>query len=320
MPVALYCTLSIHAASLMRISVIIPCYNHSDLLHRCVMSVLDNGAVEGEEVIVVDDGSEGGVGCMEQSLAEAAKNRHIPLRFLGQPHKGASAARNYGLERAEGDYIWFVDADDTIEKGALSVLLTRIVSECDMVRMGNMRRASDGKVVGKSSLFDHTTYLYRRQFLRERQLRYPEEMRILEDSMFVLRCLQHRPRILDITDCRFYLLGDRHSSTTGAWNAARSARFVPDILRFFLAFRRLADAEDGEPLSLRVHYDRYFYVYLRVLAVKGCPWHLLERFRNEARAPQFYYTSSPTFPMRLLRCKSVHQFLALFCRVFRRLC
>ena len=78
----------------MRISVIIPCYNHNDLLHRCVMSVLDNGAAEGVEVIVVNDGSGGGVGCVEQSLTNAASNRHIPWRFFGHPHNGALAAGN----------------------------------------------------------------------------------------------------------------------------------------------------------------------------------------------------------------------------------
>lgn len=86
-------------------SVIIPVYNRTDLLKRAVGSVLRQD-FDDFEVLVVDDGSVVDI----RSIVEAFSDTRI--RYHRQPNRGASAARNAGIDRARGDYVAFLDSDD----------------------------------------------------------------------------------------------------------------------------------------------------------------------------------------------------------------
>ena len=92
------------------ISFIIPIYNAEPYLVRCIHSVLKQTTSEPLQVILVDDGS------TDNSLAIAQEGAREEKRIvvLRQPHAGQSAARNLGLKHAQGEYVAFVDADDTI--------------------------------------------------------------------------------------------------------------------------------------------------------------------------------------------------------------
>lgn len=101
-----------------QISIIIPCYNSVKYLERCINSVKAQ-TYSNFEVIVVDDGS---VDNTYEILNELTRmdNRFCVHR---QVNKGVSAARNYGLDHARGQYIAFVDSDDWVEENWLSVLV-----------------------------------------------------------------------------------------------------------------------------------------------------------------------------------------------------
>lgn len=98
------------------ISFIIPLYNCEHWISRCLDSIY---AIEHEEefyeVIVVDDGSTDN----GKSIVERYKSIHNNLKLIKQDNRGASAARNTGLEVAKGNWIWFVDADDRIIPSAI---------------------------------------------------------------------------------------------------------------------------------------------------------------------------------------------------------
>jgi glycosyltransferase involved in cell wall biosynthesis len=86
-------------------SVIIPVYNRTDMLKRAVGSVLRQD-FDDFEVIVVDDGSVDDI----RSIVETFSDSRI--RYHRQSNRGASAARNAGIDRARGDYVAFLDSDD----------------------------------------------------------------------------------------------------------------------------------------------------------------------------------------------------------------
>lgn len=87
------------------VTVIIPTYNHGDVVGRAVQSVLQQ-TFRDFEILVVDDGSEDDT----RRLIEAMRER--PIRYVSQEHRGRSAARNHGMRLARGRYIAFLDADD----------------------------------------------------------------------------------------------------------------------------------------------------------------------------------------------------------------
>jgi glycosyltransferase involved in cell wall biosynthesis len=88
----------------MDISVIIPAYNAEQWIGRAIGSVLDQ-TLAPAEILVVDDGSTDGTAC-------AVRRYGAATRYLFQPNGGPAAARNQGIDRAESEWIAFLDADD----------------------------------------------------------------------------------------------------------------------------------------------------------------------------------------------------------------
>lgn len=103
----------------MRFSVVIPVYNVADYLRGCVDSVLANDCSDCE-IILVDDGSTDGI-CPALCDEIAAEHPGL-IRVIHQENRGLGGARNTGLEAARGEYLFFLDSDDTIVPDALSKL------------------------------------------------------------------------------------------------------------------------------------------------------------------------------------------------------
>lgn len=115
-----------------KFSIIIPVYNVASYVRECLDSVLDQSFINWE-AICVDDGSTDGSG---EILDDYAKN-DSRLRVIHQLNAGVSAARNVGLDLAQGEYVLFVDGDDLIHPRILEYLID--IFDCqsaDGVRYG----------------------------------------------------------------------------------------------------------------------------------------------------------------------------------------
>lgn len=104
------------------ISVILPTYNRAYCLERSMRSVLEQSYPD-LELIIVDDGSDDGT----KELVENMQQTDPRVRyFYTRINQGAAAARNYGIERASGDYVAFQDSDDLWRPEKLSVQMQRL--------------------------------------------------------------------------------------------------------------------------------------------------------------------------------------------------
>lgn len=112
------------------VSIIIPTYNTPPrLFKRCIQSLFEQ-TYDNIELIVVDDGS---APVYSGILAKFA-NKDSRIRLIGGGHKGVSHARNVGIDAAEGDWIAFVDADDTVDASYISESVDLALEESlDMV-------------------------------------------------------------------------------------------------------------------------------------------------------------------------------------------
>ncbi len=125
------------------ISVIIPTYNRAETVKRAVESVLSQ-TYRNFELIVVDDGSTDNTGKTLNSYAPH-------LRYLHQPNRGVSAARNAGAREAAGEYVAFLDSDDEwkpekLEKHIKYMLANNFsVSQADEIWIRNGKRLNKGK-------------------------------------------------------------------------------------------------------------------------------------------------------------------------------
>ena len=101
------------------VSIVMPCYNARAHLPRSVGSVLAQSFSDWE-LITVDDGS------VDDTLAWLQAQHDPRIRVFSQTNRGVSAARNAGLERAHGDCVAFLDADDTWEPVFLAETTARV--------------------------------------------------------------------------------------------------------------------------------------------------------------------------------------------------
>ena len=102
----------------MKLSIIIPLYNNENTLGRCLKSVLSQYLYKCE-IIIVDDGSTDNSGF----LADEWARKDARISVIHKKNGGPSDARNYGLERMNGDYVTFVDSDDELSPNTLEPLL-----------------------------------------------------------------------------------------------------------------------------------------------------------------------------------------------------
>jgi len=103
-----------------RLTFIVPIYNTAKYLPKCIDSLLNQDIPHSDyQIILVNDGS------TDNSLliCESYLEKYSNIIVLSQSNAGQSAARNLGMTKAEGDYIWFVDSDDFIEPHCLSKCL-----------------------------------------------------------------------------------------------------------------------------------------------------------------------------------------------------
>jgi len=136
-------------------SVVIPTFNRKPILEKCLLALeqqqFDHALVSGYEVVVVDDGSTDGTVAWLQS--QTADFPHV--RLFEQDHKGPAAARNLGVEMAQGDTIIFIDSDLVVLNGFLqfhAAALTQAQKE-----RGNDRIFTYGRVVNTCNFDDPTS-------------------------------------------------------------------------------------------------------------------------------------------------------------------
>ncbi len=188
-------------------------------LCECLDSVLDQQYSD-FEVCLVDDGSqdESRLICDEYAL----KDSRIKLKH--QANGGVSVARNTALEMANGEFVWFVDADDYIERDCLDYLDAIIhKSQSDTVFFGNKRMLSQSNLSYESCekhkfLCSHYSYcnpliIFSRNVIEAFHLRFTPGMKMAEDLEFQYKYLLHCRKPIAIPYDLYYIR-ERHNSAS----------------------------------------------------------------------------------------------------------
>ena len=186
------------------ISIIVPVYNTEKYLSKCLDSIL-NQSYKNLEIILVDDGSKDGSGDICDKYA-AVDSR---IKVIHKENEGVSKARNTALEIATGDYIGFVDSDDTINPEMFKILYNNLVNNeveisiCDFKMVYNdreehlnkenlsMRLSSDKAIenilLGKYFQGHLCNKLFKANVIGE--LRFDEDIYVYEDMLLVIKAI-----------------------------------------------------------------------------------------------------------------------------------
>ena len=114
------------------VSVIVPVYNGERYIHRCIDSLI-NQTYRNIEIILVNDGSSDN----SENIIHEYAERDSRIKLYNQKNQGVSVARNVGLNKANGKYVMFVDADDYIELNMVAEMVNKIQYENTIVFCDN---------------------------------------------------------------------------------------------------------------------------------------------------------------------------------------
>lgn len=107
----------------MKLSIIIPMYNVEAYIRRCLVSCeIQDISHDEYEIVVINDGSPD----RSLAIAEEVANEYSNITIISQENRGLSVARNTGIKKASGDYLFFVDSDDWIERNCLKMLCDKL--------------------------------------------------------------------------------------------------------------------------------------------------------------------------------------------------
>ena len=112
---------------MIKLSIIIPIFNVERYIERCIKSVAAHQDIDVDlyEIILINDGSTDNSLEIAKQVAENYNN----ISIITQKNTGLGGARNHGIKLAKGEYIWFIDSDDFIQKRSLNAILQKLSDE-----------------------------------------------------------------------------------------------------------------------------------------------------------------------------------------------
>lgn len=241
--------------SIIKVSIIIPIYNSQKYLRRCLDSILVHQIKE-IEVIMVDDGS------TDASANICREYEQMDYRFVYcyQKKKGVSAARNRGISIAKGEYIAFVDSDDTVEKNMFEKMYCSAkdnnsdICICDYYRViGSERLPVTDSLKGGLYLNDSINLLnpifgmisdkgdircdnsdvwrriFKRTFVTENRLMFSEDISHAEDTLFTIQATACAGSVYYLKDHRLY----NHYYNPNSLCTRYDQRYIGERLDYF---------------------------------------------------------------------------------------
>lgn len=262
----------------MKLSIVIPVYNTRDYLAACVESALDDSRGD-YELILVNDGSTDDSGVI---AGEYARRYPSLVRLITTENGGLGAARNVGLEHARGEYLLFLDSDDSLEKGALAEILDALDGGFDIAVFDLRQVNPEGGTVGimqgcgrdgdftldgypelLSQLPSACNKLFRRSLFTDSGVRFPgrvwfEDLRTVPKLYPLAGTIRYIPRA-------WYRYLVRPGSITNSANAARNLEIIDAAEELLSWYRQAGLYERYEPqLCAMAHYNAFLTSSVRV--------------------------------------------------------
>lgn len=218
------------------ISIIVPVYNVSDYIEKCVKSILAQ-TYENIEIILVDDGSKDDSGNKCEQLKQMDKR----IKVIHKENGGLSSARNAGIDIAKGKYLTFIDSDDYVNVDFIKVLYNNLINYKSDISAVSVKKVynqnQDTHEFNKSNItitegiekyyniYNSKAFvtvvswnkLYKRKIFEN--LRYKEGI-LHEDEEIIHKILSKANRIV-YDDAKLYYYFQRNNSIMNKYNIKR---------------------------------------------------------------------------------------------------
>lgn len=257
-----------------KISVIVPCYNVEKFVEKCIDSLI-NQTYDNIEIIAIDDQSKDNTFEVLKKLKEKYGEK-ITL-YQNEKNKGLAYTRNFGVSKANGKYVGFIDSDDYIDPHYYEVLVEKIINEkADLVvndiqlvdengkYIGNVNKACNGEI-SKLSIIDNglcasaCNKLLRKDLL----VKYPFlEGKINEDVASIIPIIVNSNKIA-YTDKAVYFYVQRSNSIQ---NSKFSEKRFDMFDSISVCLDRIKDSENYEEYKdvILLHQLLEIYIYILI--------------------------------------------------------
>ena len=233
------------------ISIIVPVYKTERFLNACIASILAQTFTD-FELILVDDGSPDGC----PALCDAAAAKDSRIRVIHKKNGGQSTARNAGLDAAHGEWIAFVDSDDTITPDYCAKLYAAVQATGAQMAVCNYRQVDESgqplkeqylhvraEVLDQKQALEHCTLLpymvvWNKLFHAAifEKLRFRENL-IYEDTILMAQAIEQTEKVVNIPD-QMYLYRKVRGSTMNSKVTLRNLDRVEANYAVFECARR----------------------------------------------------------------------------------
>ncbi|MCT3924687.1 glycosyltransferase family 2 protein [Elizabethkingia anophelis] len=219
------------------ISVIVPVYNAENTLHVAIDSLI-NQSYKSIELIVVNDCSKDNThNVLLQYKAKLAASIGISMKIINhEANQGVAAARNTGLNNVTGNYIYYVDADDFIDKNAIELMVDEIIkTDSDIVGCNwylsfnqNERKMNQPSFVSPSEAIQKMLngkmrwnlwlFMARRSLYEEYNIRFLDGMNMGEDMMVMIKLFTHAEKVAYIGRALYHYGKSNEDSLTKTYS------------------------------------------------------------------------------------------------------
>lgn len=258
--------------SSMLISIIVPVYNSERWLKKCIDSVL-NQSYRNFELIVVDDGSiDASFSIMQQYASVDSR-----IRIYHKDNSGVSDTRNFGLSLAKGEWVAFIDSDDSVTESFLNSMLPTN-EQVDLVvcgaRIYKNSKSSDNLFVNGKELengvynisdiyncFTNQVFngpvrkLFRRETIAENGIKFPLNKSYGEDTDFVYSYLNYVNSIQVVNDYSYQIHLVNDQSLSMIVNAADYYATIKHNYKLYLDFLQKKYINDSRPVETYYDYN-----------------------------------------------------------------
>jgi glycosyltransferase involved in cell wall biosynthesis len=252
----------------MKLSIIVPVYNTEAFLRDCLSSICTLNQHKDVEVIIVNDCSPDNSDLIIQNF----KNKYSFIKLVTHPfNKGLSSARNSGLSISTGEFVLFVDSDDTINfenlYNLLGIALRELIDvlEFNLFNVDETKLEESSIVTGKDFLyhslntnsfkFSACSRIYSREFLIKNELLFEDGL-LHEDVEYTFRLYACAQRVI-YTDYNCYFIRDNLTSITNTSNLKR--------LEDLLIIANKINSSCSEKALINMYLEQVSYSFLSIL-------------------------------------------------------
>ena len=252
-----------------KLSIIIPAYNAEQYIKPCLDSILQNSKdfLSETEIIVINDGS-------TDNTLKILKdyNKHKNIKIHTTINQGVSVARNLGISLAKGEWITFIDADDTVSNDFIEKNIPRlnksILLKCKVVDH-SLSISQRGGVVSRTTrefLYEiafgrvdgfSVSYFYDSKTLKS--IRFREDIHFMEDSVFLMEYIKkcEAKEIIEYKDAFYFYRNNEESASNSSANVLRN---IKDASKVFELRKKLLEDNwnnDNEKALYRARFRIY---------------------------------------------------------------